>query len=331
MSPTVSFVIPARDAAATLPACLDAIEAASAGTSGTEILVLDNGSMDDTAALARERRVRVVSAPGRTVAGLRNLGAVLASGDLIAYVDADCVVDVGWLDSALWRFDDPRVAAVGAPTLAPAGSGWVPRLWALHRHRRNVAGPVAWLATENLLIRRTALLEIGGFNERLETCEDVDLCYRLRAHYKLINEPRLRAVHLGEARTLARFFAKEVWRGRGNLRGFLAHPFEPSELPSLLLPLYYLLGGGALMASLGYALWTGQPLVAFLAALVVTGPAIVGALATALSAGAPGDWPRLAVLYLTYAVARAIALLSLGPSWRAPSRDDATAVGAIRG
>src|SRR5262249_48348362 len=201
--------------------------------------------------------VRLVSAPDRTVAALRNLGASIARGDILAYVDADCIVAPDWLTVALPHFDDSRVGAVGSPTRIPADAAtWVQRAWAVHRHRRNRRRTVAWLPTENLLIRKSALLAIGGFNEKLVTCEDIDVCYRLRARYSIVNEPCLRAVHLGEAPTLASFFAKEVWRGRDNLRGALAHRLEAAELPSLALPFYYQVGLAALALGLGHACLT---------------------------------------------------------------------------
>src|SRR5262249_59255418 len=138
---------------------------------------------------------------------------------------------------------------------------------------------------------------IGGFSEKLVTCEDIDVCYRLRARYSIVNEPCLRAVHLGEAPTLASFFAKEVWRGRDNLRGALAHRLEASELPSLALPFYYQVGLAAVAVGLGYACLTGRTLAAGLSLLALIAPAAGTALATAIVARAPRYWLPLAMLY----------------------------------
>lgn len=316
----VTVIVPALDSAATIGRCLDAIEVTS-GSGVVEVLVLDNGSVDDTATIARRHGARVVTVPDRTVAALRNRGASMARGEIVAYVDADCVVAADWLEVALPHFDDPRVAAVGAPTTIPEHTTtWVQRAWALHRHRANRAGPVAWLPTENLLVRRAALLEIGGFNETLVTCEDADLCYRLGAGGAIVNEPRLRAVHLGEAPTLGRFFLKEAWRGRGNLRGFFAHALRPSEIPSLAFPLYYLLGGAAFVLAVGYAWMRGRPLIAMLAGFVLLAPAAGAALVTAVITRSPRAWPQLTVLYLVYAAARAATLVPVLGDRLSPSR-----------
>src|SRR5204862_1128234 len=117
----------------------------------------------------------------------------------------------------------------------PAGAPWVERVWAHHRHRGNRRRCVEWLPTENLAVRRTAFNKVGGFNETLSTCEDVDLCYRLGALCRITNDPDMRSIHLGEAKSLRSFFKKEAWRGRGNLAGFLSHRLKFSELPSVLL------------------------------------------------------------------------------------------------
>src|SRR5438552_3697672 len=143
--PAVSFIVPALNAESTLGACLDAILAARSVATRKEVLLIDNGSTDHTAEIARRRGVKVISAPGRSVAALRNLGVRLAEGEIVAFVDADCVIAPDWLEKALVHFGDSAVGAVGSPTHVPNHATWVQRTWALHRHRRNRRGPVQWL------------------------------------------------------------------------------------------------------------------------------------------------------------------------------------------
>src|SRR5438128_2586465 len=75
---TVSFIVPALNAESTLGACLDAILAVRSAGKPTEVLLIDNGSTDRTVEIARREGVKVISAPGLTVAALRNLGVRLA-------------------------------------------------------------------------------------------------------------------------------------------------------------------------------------------------------------------------------------------------------------
>jgi len=319
----VSFIVPALNAETTLALCLGAILAARTDGGQKEVLVIDNGSADRTVDVARRHGARVVAAPGVTVAALRNLGARLARGEILAFVDADCVVAADWLERALPHFADPVVGAVGSATQIPAGATWVQHAWAVHRHRRNFRGRVEWLPTENLLVRRRAFEEVGGFNEDLVTCEDVDFCYRLGARHHVVNDPDVRSTHLGEAPTLVRFYKKEAWRGRGNLAGFFSHRLRVAELPSVLLPVYHVGGALALLGTLGYWLGGGNVLPALLSGLMLPVPSLLLALSTAVRARRMRWWPKLAALYVTYAAARAVAICADGWPLRSPTRPGA--------
>ena len=93
LSPRFSVVIPARNEEALLPRLLDTVDVARArfrqGADAVEVIVADNVSTDRTAAIARERRCTVVRVEQRRIASVRNGGAAVARGDVLAFVDAD--------------------------------------------------------------------------------------------------------------------------------------------------------------------------------------------------------------------------------------------------
>src|SRR5688572_19196235 len=107
-----SVVIPARNAAADLEACLIGLRAGGGAAGPDEVIVVDDGSTDDTAAVAERHRARVVRTARRGPAVARNAGARLASGELLVFLDADCVPEPGCLAALLAPFADPRVAGV---------------------------------------------------------------------------------------------------------------------------------------------------------------------------------------------------------------------------
>ncbi len=239
MQPKVSIVIPARDEEAYLPACLQALRELDYPKELIEIIVVDNGSRDRTREIAAQFGATVLEGPDETVAGLRNLGAAQASGEILAFVDADCVVASDWLVRASVYFDDRDVVAWGSPPLAPRDGTWVQQTWELVRLRPQQTEEADWLESMNLFVRKEDFIAIGGFTERLVTCEDVDFCYRIASRGKVMADRRMRVFHNGEARTLREFVVKEVWRGQSNLTGLRTHGFRRQELPSLLLPVYF--------------------------------------------------------------------------------------------
>jgi len=113
-SPQVSIVVPAYMRPHTLQLCLDALAKQDFPPSAYEIIVVDDGSADGTAELARSASVHVISQPNTGAAAARNAGARAARGEFLLFTDADCApVSAGlkrlsgpWRTGA-WR--EPRV------------------------------------------------------------------------------------------------------------------------------------------------------------------------------------------------------------------------------
>jgi glycosyltransferase involved in cell wall biosynthesis len=111
---TISVVIPVKDDARPLRVCLEAL--APQITNIDELIVVDNGSGDDSAAVAREFGARIVVVYGGGIPAASAAGYDVASRSLIARLDADCVPGSDWLD-AIWREFDryPDIVAVTGP------------------------------------------------------------------------------------------------------------------------------------------------------------------------------------------------------------------------
>jgi glycosyltransferase involved in cell wall biosynthesis len=181
--PDISVIIPAFNEARYLPRLLATLDAARAryrgGAGRVEVIVADNGSADDTVAIAQERGCTVVSVEPRVIAAVRNAGARAARGDILAFVDADTQLHPGSMNAVADFFADPaRVFAV---------TGVVPE-------RRSPAIDLTWLlfapitamlgfgaptslarcvATGMVCCRRADWLEVDGYDERLLFAEDV--------------------------------------------------------------------------------------------------------------------------------------------------------------
>jgi GT2 family glycosyltransferase len=237
--PLVSFVIPVLNDAGNLARCLRAIQA-QAGALPIEIIVVDNGSTDGSAQLARMRGAAVLQIPGVRVSALRNEGMRAARAPWVALIDADNEIAPGWLATAAAVVGRPAeaMAAIGRDYSSAVPGTWVQRLYNAFRRHPTAVQPVRWLATGNLVVNRAVALQIGGFDETLETCEDVDFCNRLRRRgHEIWTHPGLESIHHGDPATLTRLFVGELWRGRDALRVDLRGITAWADIPSMVIPL----------------------------------------------------------------------------------------------
>lgn len=301
----VSFIVPAKNEERSIVGCLAAIARCRKGTRRVEICVLDNGSSDRTVSLARACGARVFERPDLNVSGLRNHGARESRGRYLAFVDADITLGEGWLENALREIAVPGVAAVGSSPELPRDSRWPARAWRLSIATRPRYCERDWLASANVLIRRDVFEEVGGFDESMRTCEDVDIGYRMAARYRLVFDMRLQAVHHGEPASLGDFFRKEIWRGSWNYRGIRRHGLRRGELPSLMQPLLTLGGGIGLPAA--FAVQNGALLA--LAGVALAGFPVARTIQVILRSRAWRAAPALLTIWVTYSAARAVAAL----------------------
>jgi len=306
--PVLSVVIPVRNDASRLQRCLASLMT-SAGNVPVEWLVVDNGSTDSSQEVAIRAGATVLALPGVTVAAARNAAAARATAPLLAFVDADHLVDANWITSALDVLANRSIAAAGAPYASPLDANWIQRAYG--RFRPVVAGQQEsdWLGSGNLVIRRETFAAIGGFDATLEACEDVDLCNRLRrSRHQLVADSRLHSIHLGDPRTLKALFFGELWRGRNNIRVTLRGPLGLRELPSVLIPVIDL----TCIAAICVAPWTGLRTVLG-SALVIA--ALVGLRAVRMTRRRPHSSAITQVIQnvavaAVYDLARALALVA---------------------
>jgi GT2 family glycosyltransferase len=151
-----------------------------------EVIVVDDGSTDSTAEIARTfPGVRLISVPNGGLSAARNLGMEAAKGEIVAYIDDDAYPDAHWLHYLAVAFRRSEYVAIGGPNLPPAGDGPIAECVA-----NSPGGPQHVLLTDmtaehipgcNFVVRRDALRRIGGFDPRYRVAgDDVDACWRLQ-------------------------------------------------------------------------------------------------------------------------------------------------------
>lgn len=206
----ISVIVPTLNESRGLRVCLESLHVQSLAADQFEIIVVDNGSLDDTVAIAREFTSHVHSFPGMRLGKLRNEGARLACGSTVAFIDADCIADPRWLEGALAALAEGGVA-VGNKYDRPSDVRWIEALWlgdvAPGRHRTSE------LWSGNLIVGRDDFLACGGFDETLVSYEDVDLSRTLGQLGPLFFDDRVRVVHTGGPRSLIDFAQQQLWHG----------------------------------------------------------------------------------------------------------------------
>jgi len=182
--PRISVVVPAHNAAETLPACLAALANQTCPAADYEVIVVDDGSTDDTASLARAAGVRVISQPNAGPAAARNRGAAAARGGLLLFTDSDCAPTPGWIPALVAAFTDLRVAGAKGTYLTHQ-RGIVPRFTQLEYQERydRMAGAetIDFVDTYSAAYRRDVFLANRGFDTVFPTAsvEDQELSFRL--------------------------------------------------------------------------------------------------------------------------------------------------------
>jgi GT2 family glycosyltransferase len=227
--PDLSVVIPSLNGAAGVDRCLRAL-AAQPDRPRLEIIVVDDGSSDSTAAVARAHGVTVIRHPrNRGLAAARNTGVSAATAGIVAFLDDDCEPEPGWAGHLLAGYAD-GVAGVGGAVVprTPAGylAGYLIRnnplsplelnlarsskisyRFVLYLRRQWSGQPclgrrdVYSFAGANMSFRRRAIFDAGQFDERFRFgAEDLDLCVRLAQA-----SPPGRLVFVPESRVLHHF------------------------------------------------------------------------------------------------------------------------------
>lgn len=288
----VTVVIPVRDNAAGLHRLLMSLRA-------VRVVVVDDGSkvpvdlsryQDSSCEVTLVRHERS-KGPGAA----RNAGISYCNNDFVAFLDSDVVPRKGWLEILLGHFCDPDVA-LAAPRIVALGDGddLVSRYEevrsALDLGEREAPvlpyGPVSYVPSAAIICRRSAILEVGGFDESMPVGEDVDLCWRLvEAGFRLRYEPIALVAH--EHRTeIWEWLSRRAFYGSSAAALSIRHPDKSA---ALVIPRW------SLLAWISLASGSRAGLLGFIACAAVHVRRVVRSVNTAGDEAGPAEVAALAL------------------------------------
>jgi glycosyltransferase involved in cell wall biosynthesis len=204
-SPSVSVVVPFFNRSQSLAACVEALLGQEPIGGAVQIILVDNGSNDDSrSVIARypELTVLAEATPGAYAA--RNTGIREARAPIIAFTDADCVVERDWLRAVCDGMRDPSVAVEVGACRYPSNASLTLKLLAAYENAKaeyvatHCAPKHHFAYANNMAVRASVLAELGPFLE-WDRAADTEFVHRVaarRADLRLIFNPAMRVTHL---------------------------------------------------------------------------------------------------------------------------------------
>jgi glycosyltransferase involved in cell wall biosynthesis len=225
--PLVSVVVPTYGRPSLLRNCVEATLAQRC-TFPFELIVIDDGgtpAAQESLNSVLDPRLTVLRVANGGPAKARNEGIRRAQGTYVAFVDDDCIPSVAWLQAAVDAFENDVVMVQG-PVAPPQPAS------PLEYHFIQTGGPAN--VSANLVVRRAALLAVGGFDEGFPyaAAEDFELCWRLERVGGKRFAPNARVVHV----LIPIKWGKRRARPRVSATYFRLYALHPDRLSGVSLP-----------------------------------------------------------------------------------------------
>jgi succinoglycan biosynthesis protein ExoA len=222
--PRVSIIVATRNNEPTINECLSAIFELNYPKDCLEVIVVDGCSTDATVEIAEKYLVKVVSEPLNAPAAY-NYALKMIRNEVLGFVDADAKVEKEWLNKLVTYLDDPKVAGVsGGIETWNTENPWARSIgYDLKNRYARLSKNALRIATMNLLLKKSVIEEVGGFDEKLPSQYDTDLGFRITSRgYKILYEPDAKCYHFNRS-TVKAYFQQQLQYGKNTTKLYLKH------------------------------------------------------------------------------------------------------------
>lgn len=237
-SPYFSIVIPVYNEEEHIGSCLQSIFDSDYDNSQYEVIVVDNGSQDRSQEIALSSgRALVFQLLEGNVGAVRNYGAAQARGQILVFIDADCLIDNDWLNRAEKLIRDHPNCAYGGGVKLSVNATWIETLWLLE----NKGQPTLpkHLIGASTMLPKELFLKIGGFDQLVSSGEDTDLHNRLTyIDAPVLIDHVLDVTHLGNAKTPFQFLRRQIWHSENYLSNLARSLKDPVFLATLIFLIF---------------------------------------------------------------------------------------------
>ncbi len=222
--PKVSIIVASYNNQDTIGECLQSILALGYPKDCFEVIVMDGVSSDGTVKIAEQYPVKVVSIRLNCPASY-NYAFEIAAYPILGFIDSDAKVEPDWLQKLVPHLAEPQVAGVsGSIDTWNKGNPWARSIgYELKNRYRRIGRYTGRIATMNLLLKKSVIEEVGGWDEKLPSQYDTDFGFRMSEKgYKIAYEPAAVCYHYNRP-TLKAYYKQQLQYGKNTLKLYFKH------------------------------------------------------------------------------------------------------------
>ena len=223
--PKVSIIIATLNNEKTIGECLKSVFELNYPKELLEVIVVDGSSNDATIKIAQNYPAKIIVKQANAPSAY-NYAMNYVEGEILGTIDADAKVEKEWLNKLIVHLKNPKVAGVSGMIETWNNESILPRCigYDLKYRYNRIKNEANRVATMNLLLKKSIVKEVGGFDENLATQYDTDLGVRITSKgYKIVLEPQVKCYHFNRP-TFKEYFKQQLQYGKNASKLYLKRP-----------------------------------------------------------------------------------------------------------
>ncbi len=222
--PKVTILVATFNSELTIDSCLKSLNELNYPKDFVEVIIVDGCSTDATLEIAQKYPFKIISEPLSAPAAY-NEAIKIVSNEILGFVDSDAKVEREWLNKLVKHLGDPEVVGVsGGIETWNKENAWARSIgYDLKTRYARLNKCVVRVATMNLLLKKSIIEKVGGFDENFPSQYDTDLGFRItNKGYKIVFEPDAKCYHFNRS-TASGYFRQQLQYGKNTAKLYLKH------------------------------------------------------------------------------------------------------------